>query len=181
MQFLPNADKHSRKRKGNWTQFSASATALKTCSLFQILITHNWPPLWSSGQSSWLQIQMSGFDFQRRHIFWEVMGLERGPLSLVSTTGELLGRESCGSGLETEITAVRIHRADYATTLYPKNLALTSPAIGGRSVGIVRSRTKATELFLVTNIAQNSTKLKSWQLLVEPDGIQLQAKADNDL
>jgi hypothetical protein len=28
------------------------------------------------------------------------MGLERGPLSLVSTTEELLGRKSNGSGLE---------------------------------------------------------------------------------
>jgi hypothetical protein len=29
------------------------------------------------------------------------MGLERGPLSLVSATEELLGRKSSGSGLET--------------------------------------------------------------------------------
>jgi len=31
------------------------------------------------------------------------------------------------------------------TPLYPQKLALTSPTVGGRSVGIVRSRTKATE------------------------------------
>jgi hypothetical protein len=31
---------------------------------------------------------------------WEVVGLERGPLSLVSTTEELLERKSSGSGLE---------------------------------------------------------------------------------
>jgi hypothetical protein len=30
--------------------------------------------------------------------------------------------------------------------LYPQKLALTSPTSGGRSVGTVRSRTKATEL-----------------------------------
>jgi hypothetical protein len=30
-------------------------------------------------------------------------------------------------------------------TLYPQKLALTSPTSGGRSVGIVRFRTKATE------------------------------------
>jgi hypothetical protein len=30
--------------------------------------------------------------------------------------------------------------------LYPQKLALTSPTSGGRSVGIVLSRTKATEL-----------------------------------
>jgi hypothetical protein len=30
------------------------------------------PPLWSCGQSSWLQIQRSGFYFRSYHIFWEV-------------------------------------------------------------------------------------------------------------
>jgi hypothetical protein len=57
-----------------------------------------WPPLWSSGQSSWLQIQRSGFDSWRCQIFWEVLGLERGPLSLESTIKELLRRKSSGSG-----------------------------------------------------------------------------------
>jgi hypothetical protein len=33
-------------------------------------------------------------------------------------------------------------------SLYPPKLALTSPRSGGRSVGIVRSRTKATELVI---------------------------------
>jgi hypothetical protein len=42
------------------------------------------------------------------------VGLERGPLSLVSTIEELLGRKSSGSGLETENTAVGIRRADHA-------------------------------------------------------------------
>jgi hypothetical protein len=50
-------------------------------------------PLWSSGQSSWLQIQKLGFDSQRYQIFCEVVGLERGPLSLMSTTEELLDRK----------------------------------------------------------------------------------------
>jgi hypothetical protein len=58
------------------------------------------PPLWSSGQTSWLQIQRSGFYSRRYQILLEVAGLERGPLSLVSTTEELLGRKSSGSGLE---------------------------------------------------------------------------------
>jgi hypothetical protein len=50
------------------------------------------PPLWSSGQSSWLQIRRPGFDsrhFQKK----KVVGLERGPLSLVSTIEELLDRK----------------------------------------------------------------------------------------
>jgi hypothetical protein len=41
-----------------------------------------------------------GFDSQHYQIFREVMGLERGPLSLVSTIEELLGRKSSGSDLE---------------------------------------------------------------------------------
>jgi hypothetical protein len=57
-------------------------------------------PLGSSGQSSWLQIQRSGFDSRRYQIFREVVGLERGPLSLLSTTEELLERKSIRSGLE---------------------------------------------------------------------------------
>jgi hypothetical protein len=35
------------------------------------------------------------------------------------------------------------------TPLYPQKLALTSPTGGGRSVGIVRSRTKAMDFSLV--------------------------------
>jgi hypothetical protein len=52
------------------------------------------PPLWSN-------VQSFGFDFRRYQILWKVVGLERGPLSLLSTTEELLERKSSGSGLET--------------------------------------------------------------------------------
>jgi hypothetical protein len=61
---------------------------------------HSGPPLWSSGQSSWLQIQRSEFDSWRYQTFWDVVGLEWGPLSLVSTIEELLERRISGSGLE---------------------------------------------------------------------------------
>jgi hypothetical protein len=40
------------------------------------------------------------FDSRRFQIFWEAAGLERGPLSLVRTTEELLERKSSGSSLE---------------------------------------------------------------------------------
>jgi hypothetical protein len=40
------------------------------------------------------------FDPRRYQIFWEVVGLERGPLHLVSITEELLKWKSSGSGLE---------------------------------------------------------------------------------
>jgi hypothetical protein len=58
------------------------------------------PLLWSSGQGSCLQIQTSGFNSRRYQIFWEIMGLERRPLILVSTIEELHGSNSSGSGLE---------------------------------------------------------------------------------
>jgi hypothetical protein len=46
---------------------------------------------------------------------------------------------------EQRLTAVGNRCADHVTPLHPQNLALTSPTGGDRSVGIVRSRTKATE------------------------------------
>jgi hypothetical protein len=42
----------------------------------------------------------SGGSILGAQILWEVVGLERGPLILVSTTEELLGRKGSGSGLE---------------------------------------------------------------------------------
>jgi hypothetical protein len=50
----------------------------------------------------WLQIQRSGFDSWRYQIFWEVVGLEQDPLSLVSTIEQLLRRNGSGSGLESQ-------------------------------------------------------------------------------
>jgi hypothetical protein len=43
-----------------------------------------------------------GFDSRRYQIFWEVVCLEKSPLSLVSTTEELFGRASSDSGLENQ-------------------------------------------------------------------------------
>jgi hypothetical protein len=48
-----------------------------------------------------------------------------------------------------------IRCADHVTPLYPQKLTLTSPTGGGRSVGIVRSRTKATEFFMFRNKGMN--------------------------
>jgi hypothetical protein len=70
--------------------------SLITTSDCRILST---PPLWSCGQSSCLQIQRSKFDSRLYQIFWQVVGLEQGPLSLVTTT-EILERKSGGSDLE---------------------------------------------------------------------------------
>jgi hypothetical protein len=43
------------------------------------------------------------FDSRRHQIFWEVVGLEQGPLSLMRITEELLKWKSSGSGLENRI------------------------------------------------------------------------------
>jgi hypothetical protein len=70
------------------------------------------------------------------------VGLERGPLSLMSTTEELLGRNSSGE---------YGHRDPLCWPqgiLYPQKLALTLPTSGGRLVGMVRLQTKATEFAL---------------------------------
>jgi hypothetical protein len=79
------------------------------------------------------------------------VGLERGPLSLVSTTEELLGRKSSGSGLENRDYVLEDPLRRPRGTLYRQKLALTSPTSGCRSVGIVRSWTQATgfSLFLL--------------------------------
>jgi hypothetical protein len=75
------------------------------------------------------------------------VGLVRGPLSLVSTTEELLGRQSSGFGRENIEYGLGICHAGHVTPSVCKKLALTSPTSGGRSVGIVRSRTQATEFY----------------------------------
>jgi hypothetical protein len=105
------------------------------------------PPLWSSGQSSWLHIQRFGFESRRYHIFCVVVGLERGQLSLVSTIEELLRGKGSGSSLENREYGHRDPSRSPCGTLYPQRLALTSLTSGGRSVGIVRSRTQATKFF----------------------------------
>jgi len=58
-----------------------------------------------------------------------------------------LNKKVAAPGLENRLTAVGTRCADHVTPLYPQKLALTSPTGGGRSVGIVRSRTKATEIY----------------------------------
>jgi hypothetical protein len=105
--------------------------------------------LWFGGQSSWLQIQRSGFDCRCYHIFWEVVCLERGVLSLVGIKEELLGRKSSRSGLED-----RDYDRKGSAALPTRHPSLstkvsTNVADKRRSLRVVRSRTKATRLLLL--------------------------------
>jgi hypothetical protein len=66
------------------------ATAFNAVKLY-VCLEGTRPPMWSSGQSSWLErFRGLWFDSQSYQIFWEVVVLERGPLSLVRITEELL-------------------------------------------------------------------------------------------
>jgi hypothetical protein len=75
----------------------------------------------------------------------KVSGLERGPLSLVSTTEELLDRKVAAPVYKTENTAVGNRHANHVAPSIRKKLAITSPTSGVRSVGMVRSRTQTME------------------------------------
>jgi hypothetical protein len=109
------------------------------------------PPLWSSGQSFWLQIQRSGFISWRYQISWEVVGLVRDPLGLVSTIEELLERKSSCSGPEIREYVWKDPSRWPRRTLYPQKLALSLQANGCRSAGIDSTRTQATEFIFLMN------------------------------
>jgi hypothetical protein len=68
------------------------------------------------------------FDSRRCQIFWEVVGLERGSLSLVRITEALLGRNSSGSGLENRIECRRNPLRWPRNTFYPNKSELNSLA-----------------------------------------------------
>jgi hypothetical protein len=67
-------------------------------------------------------------------IFWEVVGLEWGPLGLVGTTEELLGIKDSGSGLERQEYGLRDPLRWPRGTLYPKKIG-TNFADKRRSLG----------------------------------------------
>jgi hypothetical protein len=90
--------------------------------------------MWSSGQSSWLQIQRPGFD-SRHYQKKKGVGLERGPLSLVSTTEELLDRKVAAPVQKTERTAVGIRHANHVAFFIGKSWqSLRRQAAVARSV-----------------------------------------------
>jgi hypothetical protein len=107
------------------------------------------------------------------------VGPERGPLSLVSTTEELLEGKSCCSGLDPRGCG---RKRSSALT----KLALTSPTSGCSCIDVVRSRTQATEVAFVwlyvflseseswTVLVYNNYTLFTWNYrLVMPEGMRI--------
>jgi hypothetical protein len=84
-----------------------------------------------------------GFDSQCYQIFWKVVDLERSLLSLMRITEELLDWKVRATVKRKEINGRGTICADYATPHYSQVLVLTSPKIGGRSVGIDILQTKS--------------------------------------
>jgi hypothetical protein len=75
--------------------------------------------------------------FSEKQLVWN------GVLSLVKINEELLERKSSGSGFRKQINGCGEPFRCQRKPLYPQNLALTSPTIGGRSVHISRLRIKS--------------------------------------
>jgi hypothetical protein len=76
----------------------------------------------------------------------KVVGLERGPLSLVSTTEGLHCRKVAAPVYKTENTAVGIRHSDHVAPFIRKSWqSLRQQAAVARSVGVVRSWTQTME------------------------------------
>jgi hypothetical protein len=107
-----------------------------------------------------------GFDFRHYQIFWEVVGLEWGSLSLVRIIEELLEWKSSGSGSRKP----RLWPGDPlrwpCDTIYQLKLALCSPTGCGHSVSIVCMQTKTTEFSSCCFFFFLSTLHLSWCLCI---------------
>jgi hypothetical protein len=119
-----------------------------------------WPPLWSSGQSSWLQIRRPGFD--SRHYQKKSSGSGTGPTQPREYNWGATWYKSSGSCLENQEYGRRDPSRWPRGTLYPQKLAITSPTSGGRSVGIVRSRSQTMEFFLILMLTDSTEKKSPW-------------------
>jgi hypothetical protein len=105
-----------------------------------------WQPLCSSGQSSWLQIQRPRVRFPGLPDFLRSSGSGTGSTQPREYNWRAAWKKISGSGLKNRDYGRMEPSRWPRDNLYQQKLALTSPKSGGRSVGIVRSWTQATEL-----------------------------------
>jgi hypothetical protein len=108
-------------------------------------------PLWSSGQSSWLQIQRSRFDSPALPDLLRSSGSGTGSIQPheYNLHRNYLKKKSNGSGLENRDYCHGDLPRWLCDTFYPQKLALTALTSGSRSVSRGSSLTRATEFSLV--------------------------------
>jgi hypothetical protein len=119
------------------------AFSISVSSIFHFR-KYSWPPLWSSGQSSWLQIRRPGLD-SRHYQKKKSSGSWTRSTQPREYNWGATWKKSSRSCLENREYGCRDPPRWPRCILYPQKLALTSSTSGARSVGIVRSRTKTME------------------------------------
>jgi hypothetical protein len=110
---------------------------------FRFAYHQSRPPLWSSGQSSWLQTQKSRVRFPALPHFLSSSGSGTGSTQPRADNWGATWKKNSGSDLEDKrLTAVGIRCADHAT---PSTRKIRHYFAGhsGRSVGIIPLRTKS--------------------------------------
>jgi hypothetical protein len=106
--------------------------------------------LWSSGQSSWIQIWRPGFD--SRHYQKKNSGSGTESTQPREYNWGATWQKSSGSCLENREYGRRDPSRWPRGSLYPHKLAITSPKSGGRSIGIVRLRAQTMEFVCLFGI-----------------------------
>jgi hypothetical protein len=123
-----------------WSEFLATQ---RICIVLPVryelnlyMLCRSRPPLWSSGQSSWLQILRPRIPFPALpHLPRSSGSGTRSTQHRKYNRGAIWNKKNSGSGLEIREYGRRDPSCRPRGNLYPQNFALTSPTSCSRSVG----------------------------------------------